>query len=164
MSSTLGHRLGGLTTGRLLGPAAAAPTVVAVAAGVVFVSFGIGHFVGHASDVADFRRYEVPAPSLAVWAVGMVELLSGLALILGVLVRLAAAVLAADMVGVVATAGRVEGGFLNLGVAPILWMAMVFLVWAGPGTLALDRLFVHPRESGPGPDIPAEGGSGPAIS
>jgi putative oxidoreductase len=143
MSVTSRHRVAGLMGRRLHGPAAAAPTAVALVTGAVFVSFGIGHFMSHARDVADFRRYGIPAPNVAVWVVGAVELASGLALLLGLLVRVAAAALAADMVGVVATAGRVEGGFLNLGVAPLLFVAMVFLMWAGPGALALDRVLVR---------------------
>ena len=127
-----------LRTPRLRGWAGIVPTLVAAVAGVVFVSFGIGHFVDHASETADFRRYEVPFAGLAVCAVGVVELGGGLALILGVFVRPAAALLALDMVGVIATAGRVEGGFLNLAVAPLLLVAMLFLLWAGPGALSVD--------------------------
>jgi uncharacterized membrane protein YphA (DoxX/SURF4 family) len=139
-SSRDDHRLVGLATPRLHGAPAALPAAVATIAGVVFLAFGVGHFAHHASEVADFRRYEVPVASLAVWSVGAAEVLAGLALVLGLFVRVAASVLAADMVGVVATAGRVEGGFLNLGVAPILFVGMVFLVWAGPGPLALEVL------------------------
>jgi putative oxidoreductase len=113
-------------------------TVVALAAGVIFVAFGVGHFANHGSEVVDFRGYQVPFASLAVWAVGVVELSGGVALLLGLFVRLAAAVLAVDLVGVIATAGRVEGGFVNLGLASLLLAAMVFLVWAGPGALTLD--------------------------
>ena len=143
-------RLAGLRTPRLRGRAAYLPTLAALVAGTIFISFGVGHFAGHGSEVADFRRYEVPVASLAVWAVGVVELGGGLALVLGCFVRPAAAVLAADLVGVIATAGRVEGGFLNLGVAPLLLATMLFLVWAGPGALSLDAgirrrsLAVHP--------------------
>jgi uncharacterized membrane protein YphA (DoxX/SURF4 family) len=68
----------------------------------------------------------------------VVESAAGAALLLGLLVRPAAAVLAADMVGVVATAGRVEGGLLNLVVAPLLFAIMMFLLWAGPGKVSLD--------------------------
>ena len=78
--------------------------------------------------------------SFAVWAVGVLELSAGSSLLLGLVVRPAAAALAADMVGVVATAGRVEGGWLNLGVAPLLFVVMVFLLWAGPGRLSVDAL------------------------
>jgi putative oxidoreductase len=135
-----------LRSSRLRGPAAWVPTLVAAAAGLIFVSFGVGHFVDHASEVADFRRYEVPLPSLAVWAVGMVELGGGLGLLAGLFVRPVAAVLAADMVGVLVTAGRVEGGLLNLGIAPMLLVAMAGLVWAGPGRLSLDRTVTSTRE------------------
>ena len=68
---------------RLRGRAAWLPTLVALAAGVIFVTIGVGHFADHGSEVADFRGYEVPFASLAVWAVGVVELGGGLALLLG---------------------------------------------------------------------------------
>jgi hypothetical protein len=37
----------------------------------------------------------------------------------------------------------VAGGLLNLGVAPTLFVAVMFLVWAGPGALALDGVLVR---------------------
>jgi uncharacterized membrane protein YphA (DoxX/SURF4 family) len=116
------------------------PTLVAFAAGLTFVSFGGGHFARHVAEVSDFRRYQVPFAAFAVWAVGVLELGAGTALLLGLFVRPAAVALAADMVGVVASAGRVEGGWLNLGVAPLLFVAMVFLLWAGPGLVSVDAL------------------------
>jgi putative oxidoreductase len=105
---------------------------------VIFVTFGVGHFANHGNDVAEFRRYEVPFADPAVWGVGVLELVGGVALILGLLVRPGAIALAGDMVGVIATAGRVAGGPVNLGLAPLLLTAMVFLVWAGPGVLSID--------------------------
>src|ERR1700737_4320914 len=84
---------------RLQGAAAWLPTAVAVVAGVVFLSTALGHLGNHDAEVADFRRYQVPFPSLAVWAVGVVEVVGGLALLGGLLVRVAATVLAADMIG-----------------------------------------------------------------
>ena len=141
-----------LLEARLHGLAAWVPTLVAVAAGVVFVSTGIGHLIDHDSEVADFRRYEVPLASIAVWGVGVVELAGSLLLIVGLLVRPTAAVLAGDMIGVVATAGRVEGGFFNLGLAPMLFVAMVFLVWAGPGVLSADRVLWRRRLGSAGPN------------
>src|SRR5947208_5240997 len=93
-----------LLEGRLHGRGAWVPTLVAVVAGVIFVSFGIGKFTDHASEAVDFRRYEVPFASLSVWAVGVLELLGGLLLIVGLLVRPVAAALGLEMVGVVVTA------------------------------------------------------------
>jgi putative oxidoreductase len=131
-------RLAGLRERRLTGRGGWLPVFLAVIAGGIFVAFGAGHFAGHGSEVADFRRYQVPFPSVAVWTVGVVELGGGTALLLGLFVRLTAAVLALDLVGELATAGRVEGGFVNLGLASMLLAAMVFLVWAGPGNLSFD--------------------------
>jgi putative oxidoreductase len=143
-------RLARLRASRFRGGVAYLPTLVALAAGLVFVSFGVGHFAHHAAEAGDFRRYQVPVAGLAVRAVGVVELGAGVALGLGLLVRPAAVALSADMVGVIATAGRVEGGWLNLGVAPLLLAVMVFLLWAGPGSLSLDavlrRSALAPRE------------------
>ena len=133
-------RLARLRRPRFGGRTAYLPTLFAFAAGLIFVSFGAGHFAHHVAETTDFRRYQVPFASFAVWAVGVLELGAGTALLLGLFVRPAAAALAADMIGVVATAGRVEGGWLNLGVAPLLCAVMVFLLWAGPGRLSVDAL------------------------
>jgi hypothetical protein len=48
---------------------------------------------------------------------------------------------------VVATAGRVEGGYLNLVIALMLFVAMVFLVWAGGGGFGFDRAPARPGAS-----------------
>jgi putative oxidoreductase len=106
---------------------------VRIVTGVLFVGFSLGKFVDHATESADFDHYGIPAPEVATYLVG------GVLLILGLLTRPAAALLAADMVGAIATAGRVDGGSFHLGVAPTMLVAMLFLVWAGCGYLALDR-------------------------
>jgi putative oxidoreductase len=114
------------------------PTAVRVVTGVLFVTFSVGKFFDHAQEAADFDRYGVPVPDVAVYLVGALELVGGVLLVVGLLTRLAALVLAANMVGAIATAGRVEGGSFHLGVAPTMLVAMLFLVWAGSGRLALD--------------------------
>jgi putative oxidoreductase len=111
---------------------------VRVVTGVLFVTFSLGKFLDHATEAADFEHYGIPAPEVATYLVGTLELVGGLLLVVGLLTRPAAALLAANMVGAIATAGRVDGGSFHLGVAPTLLVAMLFLVWAGPGALALD--------------------------
>lgn len=56
----------------------------------------------------------------------------------GRLARPAAFALAGNMVGAIVTAGRVDGGAINLGLAPALLVVMVVLVWAGVGDRSLD--------------------------
>jgi putative oxidoreductase len=124
---------------RVRGRAALATTAVRIVTGVFFISVSISKFTEHSKEVADFKRYGVPIPEVAVYVVGTIELIGGIALTLGLLTRLAALLLAADMIGAISTAGRVEGGGFNLGVAPTMLAAMLFLLWAGPGLLALDH-------------------------
>jgi predicted lipoprotein with Yx(FWY)xxD motif len=82
--------------------------------------------------------------------VGSLELVAGLMLIAGLATRLVALALAADMVGAISTAGRLDGGPVNLGLAPILLAVMLLLVWAGAGALSLDGRLVGSREPGLG--------------
>lgn len=122
---------------RVHGLAPLITSVVRAAAGVVFVSFGVGKFTDHAGEVASFRHYGVPVSGLAVWAVGVVELVGGILLISGLFTRPAAALLAANLVGAVVTAGRVDGGLLNLGLAPTLLVGMMVLLVTGPGPFSV---------------------------
>ena len=122
------------TPGRLALPA----TVVRVGAGIVYIAFGISKFIHHAKETAAFDRYGLPAPAVFASVIGVVELGLGVLLVLGLVTRLAALGLAGDMVGAIATGGRVDGGFLNLVVAPILLVGMLALVRAGPGCWAVD--------------------------
>lgn len=124
---------------RTHGAGAWATAVVRVVTGVLFVLFSLGKFVDHAQESADFDHYGIPAPEVATVLVGTLELLGGVLLIIGLVTRPAAALLAANLVGAIATAGRVDGGTFHLGVGPAMLVAMLFLVWAGSGHLALDR-------------------------
>jgi putative oxidoreductase len=127
---------------RTHGFAAWCTTAVRIATGVLFVTVSLGKFVDHAKESADFDRYGIPTPEVTTYLVGTLELVCGLLLVAGLLTRPAAALLAANMVGAISTAGRVEGGSFHLGVAPTMLVAMLFLVWAGCGYLGLDRRFL----------------------
>lgn len=113
--------------------------LVRILAGLIFVVFGLGKFISHASETSSFATYGLPHPSAFAYAIGVVELLFGALLLVGLRARVAAVVLAGDMVGAISTAGRIEGGVINLGLAPALLLAMLFLLWAGPGRWALER-------------------------
>ena len=126
-------------TTRFSGLLAWVPTIVRIVTGAFFVSVSTGKFLDHSKEVADFRKYEVPWPEVAVPVVGAVELVGGILLVIGLLTRPAALVLAADMIGALATAGRVEGGSFHLVYPPFLLVCMIVLLWAGPGRLSLDE-------------------------
>jgi putative oxidoreductase len=112
--------------------------VLRVAAGATLIGFGQSKFAHHAKEVRAFDRYGLPAPEVFTYAIGTVELAGGILLVLGLLTRLVALGLAGNMVGAIATGGRVDGGFVNLGLAPLLLVVMLYLVWAGAGRFSLD--------------------------
>jgi len=114
-----------------------------VAAGAIFIGFGQSKFAHHGKEVRSFDRYGLPAPEVFTYAIGAVEIVGGLLLVVGLATRLVAPALAGNMVGAIATGGRVDGGFVNLGLAPILLVAMLFLLWAGAGRLSLDEMLAR---------------------
>ncbi len=124
---------------RTSGAAGWVTTAIRVVTGALFVMFSVGKFVDHAQESSDFDRYGIPVPEVATYLVGTLEFVCGVLLLVGFLTRPAALLLAGDMIGAIATAGRVDGGSFHLGVAPTMLVAMLFIVWAGCGYLALDR-------------------------
>jgi putative oxidoreductase len=133
---------------RFSGWRAWATAAVRIVTGVLFITFSIGKFADHAKEAVDFDHYGVPFPDAAVYLSGTIEFVCGVLLVLGLLTRVAAVLLAANLVVAIATAGRVEGGSFHLGVGPAMLLAMLFLVWAGAGVLALDsRLLLRLQRS-----------------
>jgi len=102
-------------------------TGLRVLIGVQFVVVGlVPKFVFQDATAASFDRWGVPAADLIVYAVGLVEVVGGMALVAGWRTRLTAFVLTVDMAGALGTAGRVDGG-IHL-IAPPLLAALLILI------------------------------------
>ncbi|HKP90486.1 MAG TPA: DoxX family protein [Thermoleophilaceae bacterium] len=100
-----------------------------VAAGIVFVVFGVGKFTRHEAEVDSFRTYGLPEPDAFVYAIGVLEIACGLMLIAGILVWVAALAMAGNMVGAIVVSGIGEGEVLpSLTLAPALLVAMLVLL------------------------------------
>jgi putative oxidoreductase len=123
-------------------------TVLRVVVGIVFlVHGGQKLFLTGFDGVAGFLgSLGVPAPGLFAVIVTLVELLGGLALILGLFTRVVAVLLAVDMLVAILTV-HLPNGFLasNNGIEfpLVLVAACVALAVAGPGEAALDRAFAR---------------------
>jgi uncharacterized membrane protein YphA (DoxX/SURF4 family) len=114
--------------------------IVRILVGLVFVFTGLSKFASHASATRHFRHWGLPAPSAFSYGVGLVELVAGVILVLGLAPRLAALVLTVDMLGAMATAGRIDGG-QHLIVPPLLILGCLVIIGSGGGRWALvDRL------------------------
>lgn len=107
-------------------------TTVRWASAALFVLFGAGKFVNHATELASFRHYDLPAPDEFVYLVGVLEIVGGVLLASGRLVRWAALALAGDMIGAIVVSGIERGETISLTLAPVLLVAMVFLLLAAP--------------------------------
>jgi putative oxidoreductase len=124
---------------RVTGRAARVTAGVRIFVGVVFVFFGALKFLVTEFEAAEFVRFGFPDSTLVVQLVGLIEVGAGLMLVVGLATRLAALGLAVVMAGAILTAGLTVGGPFHLGLAPALLIANVYLLVAGPGTLAVDR-------------------------
>jgi len=138
-----------LSSGPRTGPLAAAAFVARLVAGAIFIAFGVVKFTRHASEVASFQAYGLPAPDAFVYAIGIVEVVGGALLVAGLLTRPAALVMAGDMVGAIVVSGIGLGEPVSLTLAPALLILMVLLLWLGPGSAALDRLVLNPSRGAP---------------
>jgi putative oxidoreductase len=123
---------------RVHGRTAATVALARLAAGAVFVVFGIGKFSQHATEVDSFRTYGLPSPDAFVYAIGVLEIVGGLMLIAGLGTRLAALALAGDMVGAIVVSGIKEGEIVSLTLAPAELVTMVVLLVTGAGSGSLD--------------------------
>lgn len=85
--------------------------------GVTFVLHAYQKFVlnGISGVGAGFEQMGIPLPAAAAWFTALVELLGGLALILGVLMPVAGVLLAAVMLGALVTAHLGSGFFATDG-------------------------------------------------
>jgi putative oxidoreductase len=79
------------------------------AAGVIFLIFGTAGFSGHAAELTSLRHYALQDPDVFVSLAGAVRVAGGLLLVIGLLTRLAALALAADMIGAIVISGPDAG-------------------------------------------------------
>jgi putative oxidoreductase len=113
-------------------------TALRWASGAVFLAFGVGKFVNHASEASSFQAYGLPWPDAFTDAIGALELVGGFLLVIGLATRPVAALLAGDMLGAIVVSGLLRGETVSLTLAPALLGAMVALMVLGPGRLSLD--------------------------
>ena len=138
-----------LLRSRLTGPAGLVPLAIRLGAGTAVVGFGIGKFADHAKEVTDFRGFGVPMPEIAVSLAGTIETVGGVLVVIGLLTRLGALAIAANLVGALLTAGINEGGTFHLVVGPSIMILMLVLVVTGAGPLSVDERLLRRSAGSP---------------
>ena len=118
------------------------PLVVRVSAGGALIAVSLSKFTRHEALVDSFERYGLPWPDASVYLAGTVELGGGLLLLVGLLTRVAAAVVAINMTVALLTGGRVDVDLYHVGLGSVLLVAALFLLWAGGGPWSVDERLV----------------------
>jgi putative oxidoreductase len=114
-----------------------------IVVGVIFVMHGWQKLsMGFHNLAGSLGSLGIPLPTLAAVLFTMVELLGGIALILGLLTRYVAALLVIDLLVNIITYHVKNGFFLPNGIEyPLLLLAAnINLILAGPGALSLSGL------------------------
>lgn len=143
----------------LLGPASPRQLSVGIAlvriiAGCVFLAHGYQKMFtyGIAGATGAFTQMAIPAPTITAPAVAILELVGGIALILGLLTRIAALGFVVDMLGAILLVHLKNGFFLPNGVefALTLLVASLALVIAGAGAFSIDEAIASRRSTAAG--------------
>ncbi|MFT3898912.1 MAG: DoxX family protein [Gordonia sp. (in: high G+C Gram-positive bacteria)] len=114
-----------------------------IALGFIFIMHGWQKFQnGHAATAAGFEKMGVPNPDFSAFFATWVELLGGVALILGVLLPLAGTLLAINMIGALFTVHHKHGFWMpDTGYEYVLALAAGALAvgFANSGVVSIDH-------------------------
>ncbi len=105
--------------------------IVRLVSGAIFIGFGVAKFFNHGAEADSFETYGLPSPDAFVYVIGVIEVVGGAMLLSGRGTRLAALVLAVDMVGAIVVSGIKEGEPISLTLAPLLLIGMLYLLSSG---------------------------------
>jgi putative oxidoreductase len=127
-------------------------TILRVILGFLFAAHGWQKFNEFtiAGTQASFAKMGVPAAELAAPVIASLELAGGIALILGILTRVVAALLALDMLGALFLVHAPAGVFAATGgyeLVLLLAAAALALTLTGAGRLSVDRALFGGRNS-----------------
>lgn len=113
------------------------PIPLRIIAGIGFVIHGLPKLLDIAATQNSFSNMGLP-PELAI-IIGLLEVIGGLAILLGILTRIAAGLLAIDMIGAILQV-KLSKGFIGGYELELLYLAiMISLMITGPGNFSIEK-------------------------
>ena len=114
-----------------------APMPLRIVAGIGFMMHGLPKLFAIPGTQTSFTNMGLP-PDLAV-IIGLLEFIGGLVILLGLLTRIAAILLAIEMIGAILMV-KLSKGFIDGYELDLLYLAiMISLVISGPGSISIER-------------------------
>ena len=114
-----------------------APLPLRIIAGIGFMMHGIPKLLDIQGTQNSFTNMGLPS-DLAI-IIGLLEFIGGLAILLGILTRIAAGLLAIDMIGAILQV-KLSKGFIGGYELDLLYLAiMISLLISGPGSLSIEK-------------------------
>jgi len=108
-----------------------------IIAGIGFVIHGLPKLLDIEATQNSFSNMGLP-PELAI-IIGLLEVIGGLAILLGILTRIAAGLLAIDMIGAILQVKLLKG-FIGGYELELLYLAiMISLMITGPGNFSIEK-------------------------
>ena len=113
------------------------PLPLRIIAGIGFMMHGISKLLDIQGTQNSFTNMGLP-PELAI-IIGLLEFIGGLAILLGILTRIAAGLLAIDMIGAILLV-KLSKGFIGGYELDLLYLAiMISLMITGPGSFSIEK-------------------------
>jgi putative oxidoreductase len=114
-----------------------APLPLRIIAGIGFMMHGLPKLLDISNTQNSFTNMGLQ-PELAI-IIGLLEFIGGLAILLGVFTRIAAGLLAIDMIGAILLV-KLSKGFIDGYELDLLYLAiMISLMLTGPGNLSIEK-------------------------
>jgi putative oxidoreductase len=114
-----------------------APIPLRIITGIGFMIHGLPKLQDIPNTQNSFMNMGLP-PELAI-IIGLLEFIGGLAILLGIFTRIAAGLLAIDMIGAILLV-KLSKGFIDGYELDLLYLAiMISLILTGPGNLSIEK-------------------------